>query len=96
MDIYIYIYTHIHIPCPQLTPIKLLPSDDANFEHPRRLPVLVFFQKMAALFAGESDTIQRNRRAFGPWLFRPRVLRDVSDVGGRSWLASVWWLYSGG
>eukprot|EP00435_Cladocopium_sp_Y103_P009509 s2967_g2.t1 len=29
---------------------------------------------------GESDTIQRNRRAFGPWLFRPRVLRDVSDV----------------
>lgn len=29
---------------------------------------------------GESDTIQRNRRAFVPWLFRPRVLRDVSDV----------------
>ena len=29
---------------------------------------------------GEEDTIGRNREAFGAWLLRPRVLRDVSWV----------------
>ena len=30
---------------------------------------------------GEADTICRNRTAFDPWLFRPRILRDVSEIG---------------
>ena len=30
---------------------------------------------------GEADTIQRNRSVFDPWLFRPRILRDVSNIG---------------
>eukprot|EP00434_Breviolum_minutum_P010638 symbB.v1.2.009384.t1/scaffold595.1/size183375/6 len=29
---------------------------------------------------GEADTIQRNRSVFDPWLFRPRILRDVSNI----------------
>ena len=32
------------------------------------------------LQGGEQDTIARNREAFGAYLLRPRVLRDVSQV----------------
>ncbi|CAK9106810.1 unnamed protein product [Durusdinium trenchii] len=32
------------------------------------------------IMGGEADTICRNRTAFDPWLFRPRILRDVSEI----------------
>ena len=44
----------------------------------QRLPQMVF--DYFAGGAGDEWTLAENRRAFGRWLLRPRVLNDVSDV----------------
>src|SRR5712691_8328988 len=60
----------------------LLGVDDLEAAARARLPQMAYDYYAGG--SGEEWTLRENRRAFGRWVFRPRVLIDVSELDLRT------------